>query len=256
VRVFSGGLSRPAAVAVAPGGQVLVADTGNDRIVRFDPDGHVVGTLGADGGPGRLHSPSGVAVDPYGRVWVTDTGADRIVSFAPDGSPDATFGNTGTATGQFERPWGIAVDCRGRIIVSDRSSNRVQRFTLSSPAASPCRAVPARPPTIAVGLERRTGLATQGTVLVLRTDLECRARISVVATPVGGGPTVRVAAVSHELVPGRDNRVRLVLDRGDLAALRRHAPHRSALRMRVTIRAVTPGAATRSTTRRIFDVSR
>jgi DNA-binding beta-propeller fold protein YncE len=197
-----------------------------------------------------------VAVDPYGRVWVTDTGADRVVSFAPDGSPDATWGGTGTALGQFDRPWGIAVDCRGRVIVSDRSNNRVQRFTLASPAASPCRDVPARPPTVAVGLERRTGLAARGTTLVLRTDLECRARISVVASPKGGGPTVRVTAVSHELVPGRENRVHLALDRGDLATLRRHTPRRRALRLRVTVRAVTPGAATRSTTRRIFDVAR
>ncbi|HEY5730198.1 MAG TPA: flippase activity-associated protein Agl23 [Anaerolineales bacterium] len=80
----------PRGIAVDSNGNVLVADTGNKRIVIFDKDGNYVtefGTAGFD--PGQFDEPVGVAVAPGGTVYVTDTWNQRVQSFVP--SEDGTF---------------------------------------------------------------------------------------------------------------------------------------------------------------------
>jgi hypothetical protein len=83
-------LSSPTGVAVDAAGDVLVADTGNDRIRSVSPAGTITtlagtGAVGAtgDGGPAnwaRLSAPSGVTAGPDGTVWIADTGNNRIRS--------------------------------------------------------------------------------------------------------------------------------------------------------------------------------
>lgn len=80
---------RPHDVAVGPDGDVYVADLGNGRVVRVEPDGTLVGTFGSGlWGAGRIDSPTGVAVGPDGRVYVADTGArgphGKLVILSPD----------------------------------------------------------------------------------------------------------------------------------------------------------------------------
>jgi outer membrane protein assembly factor BamB len=67
-----GELDRPALARMLPGGDVLVADSGNDRVIVIDPrtneivwqygHTHVAGTE-----PGYLHSPGSVALVPIGK---------------------------------------------------------------------------------------------------------------------------------------------------------------------------------------------
>jgi DNA-binding beta-propeller fold protein YncE len=59
---------------------LYVADTDNNRIVRYSPsspDPIVSGTKGS--GPDEFQSPGGVAVDRSGNVYVADTGNRRIL---------------------------------------------------------------------------------------------------------------------------------------------------------------------------------
>ena len=78
-----GQLSGPEAIAVDPrNGDVLVADTGNGRIVRFDAMGDYLGEFG----DGQLSSPAGIAVDTSGDVYVDDPGRAGVFEFSPHGT--------------------------------------------------------------------------------------------------------------------------------------------------------------------------
>jgi sugar lactone lactonase YvrE len=74
----------PRDVVVDGDGNVYVADTGNHRIQKLNPDGMVLAAWGTRGGGGEvggqpeLDSPYGVAIDGAGSVYVADQGNDRI----------------------------------------------------------------------------------------------------------------------------------------------------------------------------------
>lgn len=70
-------------------GRLLVADTGNNRIVIFDNDGRYLFEIG--GKEAGLNGPQGVYVDVDGNIWVADTGNERVVEFAPDGTFKADY---------------------------------------------------------------------------------------------------------------------------------------------------------------------
>src|SRR3954454_8599045 len=119
----SGGLGgdmwNPAGLARDSGGNLYVADSGNNRIQKFDSTGAFertwgkgvdagtgnlctaasgdVCTQGTDGGlKGEMFQPSALAVDPGGNVYVADFNNNRVEKFS--------------ATGTFERTWGKAVN--------------------------------------------------------------------------------------------------------------------------------------------------
>ena len=96
-------------------GNLLVADTGNNRIVILDHDGNYLMEIGGEGA--GLKGPEGVFVDPQGRIWVADRGNGRVVVFDPDGSiyleltkPDTSY----LANIDFS-PSKVVVDKRGFI---------------------------------------------------------------------------------------------------------------------------------------------
>lgn len=114
----------PEGVAVAPSGEVYVADTGRGRIARFAADGRPLGTLGG----GLLARPLAVALAPDGDLYVADGGEDRVVELSPAGRRLASWGGAGTAPGRFAEPAGVAVDAAGEVFVADRGNDRVQEF--------------------------------------------------------------------------------------------------------------------------------
>src|ERR1044071_3945303 len=67
-------LNDPEDIAVAPAGNIVVADTGNNRIAVFDGKGNFLSTFGNSGsGSGQFNSPMGVAADAAGNLYVADT---------------------------------------------------------------------------------------------------------------------------------------------------------------------------------------
>lgn len=77
----------PADVVVAPDGSIFVADGhGNDRIVKFSPDGEYLMEWGTEGSLlGELDEPHTLALDSRGRLFVGDRLNQRIQVFDQNG---------------------------------------------------------------------------------------------------------------------------------------------------------------------------
>jgi DNA-binding beta-propeller fold protein YncE len=133
-----GQFNSPSAMAVDPAdGSVYVADSGNNRVEKFNSAGVFQSQLGcASGtcpngtGPGQFHFPLGVAVDPSdGSVYVTDALGGRVEKFSRSGTFLSQFGSAGSGNGQFSQPTGLAVDpTDGSVYVADTGNSRVEKF--------------------------------------------------------------------------------------------------------------------------------
>lgn len=74
----------PRSIAFDVSGDLLVTDTGNNRIVKYSPDGQPLGSYGSLGsGPGQFQEPVGIAVGADGTVYIADTWNGRIDIFDP-----------------------------------------------------------------------------------------------------------------------------------------------------------------------------
>jgi tripartite motif-containing protein 71 len=126
----NGQFDHPADIALTANGQLLVADSENDRIQRFDEYGTYIGKFGSYGtGTGQFDRPSGIAIAPNGDILVAEPGNDRLQRFDASGKYLATIGSWGTGNGQFKNPEGIAVEPDGEIWVSDNVNDRVQKLS-------------------------------------------------------------------------------------------------------------------------------
>ena len=146
----------PFGVAVDPtSGKVFVADTYNNRVLRFASAAALISGAAAEGVLGQsdftssdtattasgMFGPSGMAVDSAGRVWVADTYNNRVLRFdgaasrahgaAADGvlgQSDFTSDAFATTASGMNTPEGMAVDSAGRLWVADQNNRRVLRF--------------------------------------------------------------------------------------------------------------------------------
>jgi sugar lactone lactonase YvrE len=125
----SGQLSAPVGITFASN-KLFVADTGNDRIVRYSTAVTLDAAWGEYPSPGVEDSPIGVAVDGSNNVYVTNKSDDVIQKFAADGTFLQQWGGTGSTAGQLQNPAAIAVSpTNGNIYVADTGNQRIQEFT-------------------------------------------------------------------------------------------------------------------------------
>jgi sugar lactone lactonase YvrE len=174
---LGGVLDDPEGIATDAAGNVYVADTGNNRIQKFDSLGNFqrawgrdvdIGVgggyeictvaasckVGATGGlGGELNNPGGIATDAAGSVYVADTGNNRIQKFDSLGNfqrawgkdvitsgitdfeictvaANCKVGSSVTAlAGELNFPSGVATDAAGNVYVNDSGANRrIQKF--------------------------------------------------------------------------------------------------------------------------------
>ncbi|MHB1404841.1 MAG: beta-propeller domain-containing protein [Desulfitobacteriaceae bacterium] len=103
---------------------IYIADTGNNRIQVFSPDGTWLMNFGYY----DLLLPMGVCTTSDGNIYAADTGHNRIVKYNALGYYMYSFGSEGMGDGQFRQPSYIAADSLDNIYVVDRVNNRVQKF--------------------------------------------------------------------------------------------------------------------------------
>ncbi len=127
-------LGRPTGIAVnRKTGELLVVDTVNSQIIRYDLQDHTFkGTMGRTGTePGMFNFPTNIFVSQSGHIFVTDSLNFRIQIFTPEGIFINSFGKAGDSPGYFSRPKGVAVDSEGNIYVVDALFDNVQIFNKS-----------------------------------------------------------------------------------------------------------------------------
>ena len=72
--------------------------------------------------------PWGVAVDKRGQIIIAENGG-HCISIYSSGKRIRSFGQKGSAPGQFLHPRGVAVDRAGNILIVDEDNHRIQKFT-------------------------------------------------------------------------------------------------------------------------------
>jgi predicted membrane-bound mannosyltransferase/DNA-binding beta-propeller fold protein YncE len=131
-----GQFSAPAGLAVDGEGNLYVADSGNNRIQKFDGDGHFLGAFGTAGGNnGQFNEPWGVAVDAKGNIYVADTWNHRIQKFDSNFQFQKAWGSAFLEVGKRQPgplelfgPRSIAIDADGNVWVTDTGNKRVLKF--------------------------------------------------------------------------------------------------------------------------------
>ncbi len=137
---------------IGPDGSIYCTDDENHTVRKFTPEGKLLMTLGnkdqpsdtgyvqdcfdffwslttiTKGGP-PFNRPTGVAISSSGEIYVSDGyGNARVHKFTPDGTLLLSWGEPGSAPGQFRLPHSIWVDRQERVWVPDRENSRIQIF--------------------------------------------------------------------------------------------------------------------------------
>ena len=114
----------PVAIVKAEG-LMYVADSSLGRIIVFDEKGRLRYEIAEE-----LVRPTGLALFDD-RLLVTDAKAHRVAIFSTDGTFIRSFGQRGTAPGDFNFPTHIAVDKDGLVYVTDALNFRIQVFDMA-----------------------------------------------------------------------------------------------------------------------------
>ena len=144
--------SYPCGVVVDTGGNVYVADTGNNtvrKVAQVGTNGVVTtlaglaGNIGSTDGPGsaaQFNFPLRMAVDTNGNVYVSDLNNETIRKLTPFGANwmvttiAGLAGSAGTNDGtgsaaRFNGPAGVAMDSAGNLYVTDGYNNTIRELT-------------------------------------------------------------------------------------------------------------------------------
>ncbi|MGB2935287.1 MAG: hypothetical protein WBB91_08435 [Nostocoides sp.] len=111
---------------VGPDGTLVVADTGNDRIVKMSSSGSILATYapGEDSGD-EAENARDIAVDDSGNVYVGDAALSRVLKLSPSlALIDTWSGPTGDKIGS---PIGLTYS-NGKIYVADAVKRKIRVF--------------------------------------------------------------------------------------------------------------------------------
>lgn len=119
----------PRGLALDADGNLYVTDTGNKRVLKYSPQGVLLGAVGGAGsGPGQFQEPVGVTVDAAGLVYVADTWNHRVQVLDSNLVYLREWQVRGwNSVSVLNKPY-IAVDKQGTVWTTDPESHRVLGF--------------------------------------------------------------------------------------------------------------------------------
>jgi uncharacterized protein (TIGR03437 family) len=145
----------PTALVFDSAGNLLVADSGYQRVRRISPNGTITTVAGinlpgpnnqsgsyGDGGPAtsaRFSFIRGLAIDGAGNFFISDQGSGRLRKVTLDGIINTVAGggdfrccfsgDNGPGTSALlSAPWDVAADESGNVFIADYGNNRVRKM--------------------------------------------------------------------------------------------------------------------------------
>jgi len=131
----SGTFKNPADIFIDKAFNIWIADTGNNRLVKFDENGNFIREYGTEENEGKLNAPEGIYISERDEIWVADRGNGRIVQFAQDGSFVKALGKPRSRLleeDQVYQPNKLVIDRRGYIYVLNGGGDYRGIFLLDS----------------------------------------------------------------------------------------------------------------------------
>ena len=142
VRAFGEGFRRTHGLRIDRDGNIWVTDVGAHIVVKMNPHGETLLTIGTKGEAGewneatqshRLNEPNDVAFNRAGDIFIVQghtpgKGDPRVLKFDKSGNFKNSWGGLGTEPGMFNVAHGIAFDAKGQVWVADRENERIQIF--------------------------------------------------------------------------------------------------------------------------------
>lgn len=136
----------PMGLAVDARGNLYIADTGNNRIRRVNPNGIITTVAGSydsyddrgDGGAAteaRLAYPFGIDVGKDGTIFIADTGNNRVREVTTSGRIEAVagsgqpgfWGDGGSALdAEFLAPEAVRLTANGDLLIADAGNQRIR----------------------------------------------------------------------------------------------------------------------------------
>ena len=143
VRAFGDRFTRAHGLRIDREGNLWATDVGAHTVMKFNPAGEVLLTIGTKGQGGAwddaagtrlLNQPNDVAIASNGDIFVAQghtpgaNGDARILKFDKTGKFITQWGGHGKEPGKFEVAHSIAFDPQGQLWVADRENQRIQVF--------------------------------------------------------------------------------------------------------------------------------
>lgn len=116
-------LSFPNGITADPAGNIYLADSGNNRVVKYDSAGNYVSNFSTGGVSGI-----GIALDQTGNFYLSDQFDGTVEKFDSSGNHLTQLGTPGSGPAQFDTPAQICLDAAGNIYVADSYNYRIQEI--------------------------------------------------------------------------------------------------------------------------------
>ena len=142
IRAFGEGLfTRSHGLRIDKDGNIWATDVGAHTVMKLDPQGKVLMTLGTKGQRGEwnessrlFYEPNDIAIAINGDIFVAQghtpgaNGDPRVLKFDKNGNFIKSWGGKGKEPGKFDVAHGLAFDAKGQLWVTDRENQRIQIF--------------------------------------------------------------------------------------------------------------------------------